>query len=157
MTQRNTNTGMNERIRNLEELVITMGTALRNQMQQETPHRQPDVLELIAKYKPPSYKGQEDPTTLEDWIRAFDKIYAATRYDEPQKVTAAAYYLEGTADVWWQNHQRLRDEMPDYSWEEFKVDLRERFYHKYSSSKIRGVHAIKAREHDRSRILCQVY
>ena len=122
------NSGMNNRLRNIEELVLNMGRIFENRAQTESTIRQPDVLELITRYKPPTYKGQEDPAVLEDWIRAFDKIYAANQYTESQKVMAAAYYLEGTADVWWQNHQRVLEEMPDYAWAEFKEDIRERFY-----------------------------
>lgn len=116
---------MTNRMRTMENLLIALGN---RQMQQDVPHRQPDVLELIARYKPPYYEGQEDPAILEDWIRAFDKIYCATKFDGVQKVTASTYYLKGIADVWWQNHQKIREVKPDYSWKEFKEDLRKRFY-----------------------------
>ena len=119
-----------DRLRAMEELLITMRTVIRQQVQNQKegdfPNR--DVLGSIARYRPNTYKGQEDPAILEDWIRHFDKIFEATNYEEPQKISAAVYYLSDIADVWWQNHQKVRQHLPDYSWEEFKTDLRERFY-----------------------------
>lgn len=117
--------GNDDRLRNIEELLVALGN---RQMAQDASATQTDILRMIARYKPPYYKGQEDPAVLEDWIRSFDKIYAATHFTDGDKVTAATYYLEGIADVWWQNESKIMEDMPDYSWEELKEDLRKRFY-----------------------------
>ena len=45
-----------------------------------------DMFERLAKVKPPYYKGQADPTFLENWIREFEKILGAVNYPKSMRV-----------------------------------------------------------------------
>ena len=121
-----------ERQRAMDQMLWTLGAAYQRQVQREEAQAQAaaqtnpaaiDYLSLVNKYQPPTYAGQEDPTKLEGWIRAFDKLLDAVNCPEDRKVGVSAYYLEDAADEWWRNlPERER------TWHQFKEALRGRFY-----------------------------
>ncbi|XP_021852022.2 uncharacterized protein [Spinacia oleracea] len=90
-----------------------------------------DVFKKVEASKPPTYAGKEDPASLENWIREFDKNFDAINYPEDLKVNIVVYYLREEADLWWS--QRKKDLMakPYFDWESMKDSLRTKFYPHY--------------------------
>ncbi|XP_056690221.1 uncharacterized protein [Spinacia oleracea] len=90
-----------------------------------------DIFKKVAASKPPTYVGKEDPTSLENWIREFDKPFDAINCPEDLKINNDVYYLREEADFWWS--QRKKDLManPDFDWETMKEALRAKFYPPY--------------------------
>ena len=41
----------------------------------ERPETAGEMFERLSKVKPPYFKGQADPTFLENWIREFEKLF----------------------------------------------------------------------------------
>ncbi|XP_021836394.2 uncharacterized protein [Spinacia oleracea] len=90
-----------------------------------------DVFKKVAASKPPTYDGKEDPASLENWLREFDKLFDAINCPEDLKINNDVYYLREEADLWWS--QRKKDLMakPDFDWETMKEALRAKFYPPY--------------------------
>ena len=59
----------------------------------ERPDSAGDMFERLVKVKLPYFKGQEDPTFLENWIREFEKLFGAVNCPENMKVGQAVLYL----------------------------------------------------------------
>ena len=66
----------------------------------EHPDSVGDMFERLAKVEPPYYKGQVNPTFLENWIREFEKIFGAVNCLEGMRVGQAVLYLKDEADFW---------------------------------------------------------
>ncbi|XP_021837979.1 uncharacterized protein [Spinacia oleracea] len=90
-----------------------------------------DVFKKVAASKPPTYDGKEDPASLENWLREFDKLFDAINCPEDLKINNGVYYLREEADLWWS--QRKKDLMakPDFDWKTMKEALRVKFYPPY--------------------------
>ena len=89
---------------------------------------QTDLFKKIAQSKPPVYKGQHDPTILEDWIREFEKLFEAVGCPEESKVSSAAYYFQGEADTWWSEKSKEVTSIPNFTWDKFVDLVRDKFY-----------------------------
>lgn len=85
-------------------------------------------MERMAWFHPPSFLGQEDPLVLEDWIRSFDKLFEVVNCPPEKRVDAAVYYLQQGADNWWYTKGPALRQRPNFGWEDFKEELRDRFY-----------------------------
>ena len=48
--------------------------------------------------KPPTFHHSIEPLDVDDWLR---------RETESNKVTYAAYHLEGPASIWWKNYEAM--------------------------------------------------
>ena len=59
------------------------------------------MFERLAKVKPPYFKGNVDPTFLENQIREFEKIFRVVNFSEGMRVGQAILYLKEEADLWW--------------------------------------------------------
>ncbi|XP_021859213.2 uncharacterized protein [Spinacia oleracea] len=90
-----------------------------------------DVFKKVAASKPRTYDGKEDPASLENWLREFDKLFDAINCPEDLKINNVVYYLREEANLWWS--QRKKDLMikPDFDWEAMKEALRAKFYPPY--------------------------
>uniref|UniRef100_A0A1D1YQI9 Brain-specific angiogenesis inhibitor 1-associated protein 2-like protein 2 n=1 Tax=Anthurium amnicola TaxID=1678845 RepID=A0A1D1YQI9_9ARAE len=83
----------------------------------------------FKKMGPPSFKGESEPDVAENWIRETEKIFAAIRCPEEDKVVMATFTLQERADVWWSSTLRTRFAgRGDVSWREFLVAFREKFF-----------------------------
>lgn len=88
----------------------------------------PDIAKIVAERHPPYFDGQEDPLVLEDWIRAFDKMFEAINCPEERRVEIAAFYLRQEADNWWGMVGPSYRQENGFGWETFKDRVRCRFY-----------------------------
>ncbi|XP_021747555.1 uncharacterized protein LOC110713411 [Chenopodium quinoa] len=100
-------------------------------------HRNPEldayseVFKRVAAAKPPVYLGKEDPASLENWIREFDKLFDAINCPSEMRVNNGVYYLREEADLWWAQRKYELLKRPNFGWDEFKEALREKFYPSY--------------------------
>lgn len=78
--------------------------------------------------KPPYYNGKEDPASLENWIREFDKLFDAINCPEELKLNNAVYYLKEEADLWWSQRKNDLTIERNFGWTELKEALRTKFY-----------------------------
>jgi hypothetical protein len=53
------------------------------------------------------FKGTTDPFEAEAWVKRMEKLFTTMGCTDDQRVTFAAFMLEGEADVWWTEEQRL--------------------------------------------------
>ncbi|XP_021747406.1 uncharacterized protein LOC110713258 [Chenopodium quinoa] len=104
-------------------------------------HRNPEldaynkVFKRVAAAKPPVYLGREDPTSLGNWIREFDKLFDAINCPSELRVNNGVYYLREEADLWWAKRKDKLLKRPNFWWDEFKEVLREKFYPSYLRKK----------------------
>jgi len=56
-----------------------------------------------------------------------EKIFTEVEVPEEKKVNIRTYYLTSEADIWWNT---IKDKLigPEFTWNEFLVELREKFY-----------------------------
>ncbi|XP_021718798.1 uncharacterized protein LOC110686480 [Chenopodium quinoa] len=87
-----------------------------------------EVFKGVAAAKPPFFLGKEDPSSLENWIREFDKLFDAINCPDNMKVNNVVYYLKEEADLWWTQKKEELMVDPNFGWEDFKVALRKKFY-----------------------------
>ena len=115
------------RIAQLEQLALNMAQLIQNQNNNNN-HYEPDWAKKIFQMKPDFYQGKEDPTELEDWIRNLDKILDVVNCPDEHRVNGVVYYFKGEADNWWSASRDGLLAQPNFSWDDLKFALRERFY-----------------------------
>ena len=59
-----------------------------------------------------------------DWLRTMEKKLEIARVDEQDKVPFVTHYLEGPADVWWDNQKDMRGNGTTITWTEFQEIFR---------------------------------
>ena len=89
------------------------------------------MFKRVAATKPPTYLGKEDPASLENWIREFDKLFDAINCPENLKISNVVYYLREKADLWWSQRKDDLMSRPDFGWANLKEALRAKFYPAY--------------------------
>ncbi|XP_021746059.1 uncharacterized protein LOC110711930 [Chenopodium quinoa] len=99
-----------------------------NQNRNDNPDPAGEMFMKLAQVKPPYFKGGGDPTFLENWIREFDKIFAALNCPENMRVDQAAMYLKDKVDIWWRDNGNMLRAEANFGLETFKTKLREKFY-----------------------------
>ncbi|XP_021717833.1 uncharacterized protein LOC110685587 [Chenopodium quinoa] len=99
-----------------------------NQNRNDNPDPAGEMFKKLSQVKPPYFEGGRDPTFLENWIREFDKIFAALNCPENMRVDQAAMYLKEEADIWWRDSGDVLRAEANFGWEVFKTKLREKFY-----------------------------
>ena len=107
-----------------------------HQIQNLPPYQQSDTdyFRRVAQQHPSPYDGNPDPKILENWLREFEKLFSIVRCPKNLKVNIASYYLKDQADMWWSYHHTAVFENPEYNWEQFTQDLRNKFYPLYLKS-----------------------
>ncbi|XP_021718812.1 uncharacterized protein LOC110686500 [Chenopodium quinoa] len=90
-----------------------------------------EFFKRVAAAKPPVYLGKEDPASLKNWIREFDKLFDAINCPSELRVNNGVYYLREEADLWWAQRKDELLKRPKFGWDEFKKALREKFYLSY--------------------------
>ena len=53
------------------------------------------------------FKGTTDPFEAEAWVKKMEKLFTTMGCTDHRRVTFATFILEGEADVWWTEEQRL--------------------------------------------------
>ncbi|XP_021851828.2 uncharacterized protein [Spinacia oleracea] len=87
-----------------------------------------DMFERLPKVKPPYFKGQADPTVLENWIREFEKLFGAVNCPENTRVGQDVLYLKDEADLWWKENGAILSAAEGFNWDSFVTALRGKFY-----------------------------
>ncbi|XP_057249994.1 uncharacterized protein LOC130591097 [Beta vulgaris subsp. vulgaris] len=117
-------------LKELTSLTKNLAKAMTSQLnRQQEPDLAGEVFKKVASRNPPVYDGKEDPASLENWIREFDKLFTAyVRCDDELKINNATYYLREEADLWWSQRKESLATQEDFGWEQFKEALRTKFY-----------------------------
>ncbi|XP_030470573.2 uncharacterized protein LOC115688788 [Syzygium oleosum] len=108
------------RIDGILQALATVGELLGQQVQQQAQQRLPiaenvaatngngngdrtmhGLVEQFLKLRPPKFAGTGDPEEAESWIDELQKAFELLRCSEEDKVTLAAYQLQGNASYWW--------------------------------------------------------
>ena len=87
-----------------------------------------ELFKKIAQSKPPTYPGEPDPTVLETWLREFNKLFEAVGCSNELKVSNGVFYLRGEADLWWSQNETTLRAVPNFGWDRFQEQIREKFY-----------------------------
>lgn len=83
------------------------------------------------RFAPPPFEGQADPSAAKKWLGEMWKRFALLFCSEEQKVSLAAYMLQGEAHLWWLSMlqmQKLED--PPMVWAIFEKVFYENFFPK---------------------------
>ncbi|KMT03787.1 hypothetical protein BVRB_8g189320 [Beta vulgaris subsp. vulgaris] len=99
-----------------------------NQDKVERPDSAGEMFERLSKVKPSYFKGQADPTFLENWIREFEKLFEVVNCPAAMRVGQAVLYLKDEADLWWRENGARLSAAEGFNWEAFVIVLRGKFY-----------------------------
>ena len=88
---RNNNNNNNDGGNVLNQLAQTLATLVGNQ--------QPAQRSIVSEFKrlSPTFDGATDPAVVEKWIQEMEKAFELMGSTDAQKVTLAAYQLQGSA------------------------------------------------------------
>ena len=81
-------------------------------------------LQDFQRTHPPQFSSAIDPLEADDWLRTMEKKLAIARVDNQDEVPFATLYLEGPANIWWDNQRNMRGNEPAFTWEEFQEAFR---------------------------------
>ena len=84
-------------------------------------------LQDFQRTHPPTFSQATNPLEANDWLRTMEKKLEIARVDEPDKVPFVTHYLEGPADVWWDNRFILREDEAAITWAEFREFFRKTY------------------------------
>ena len=66
----------------------------------------------FVKLNPPKFHHSIDPLDADDWLCSISRKIRSANVSEADKVTFAAYFLEGPANLWWENFEAMRPAEP---------------------------------------------
>ncbi|XP_019160765.1 PREDICTED: uncharacterized protein LOC109157321 [Ipomoea nil] len=115
---------LTQNLQQLTQIVETLNHTIVTSSDQAPLDGGHDLAHRIRDYDPPSFAGEEDPATLEEWIWTFDRIFEVTNCPREHQVKLASFYLRHEADSWWAQE----GPEPGVDWHVLKAKLRERFY-----------------------------
>ena len=69
--------------------------------------------------KPPTFHHSIEPLDADDWLRSITHKLLSVNVAEGDKVTYAAYHLEGPASLWWQNYEAMLPAGQIPTWRDF--------------------------------------
>ena len=101
---------------------------LLERIEQNTARQQRNDLVSIndfVKLYPPKIKHSVEPLDADDWLRSITHKLRSALVAEADKVTFAAYHLEGPASLWWENYGAMRLAGHVTTWDEFSEAFRE--------------------------------
>ena len=75
--------------------------------------------------KPPTFHHSIEPLDADDWLRSITHKLRSANVAESNKVTYAAYHLEGPASLWWQNYEAMLPAGQITTWRDFTKAFRE--------------------------------
>ncbi|XP_074280478.1 uncharacterized protein LOC141605555 [Silene latifolia] len=99
---------------------------------------------IIARFKPSTYKGTEEPKQLDNWHREKESLLEVVKCPPELAVEQVVYYLRGETAVWWQNVKEdarayYRDEgLGAIPWACLKSAMREQFVPEHIRYKLRS-------------------
>ncbi|KAI4987585.1 hypothetical protein ZWY2020_020385 [Hordeum vulgare] len=73
----------------------------------------------FVKLNPPKFHHSVDPLDADDWLCSISRKIRCANVSEADKVTFAAYFLEGPANLWWENFEAMRPAEPVATWADF--------------------------------------
>ncbi|XP_021743399.1 uncharacterized protein LOC110709485 [Chenopodium quinoa] len=120
----NNNNDLNEVVKQLADVAQQLAERNNN----NNPNPAGELFKKIAQSKPPTYQGEPDSTVLGNWSREFDKLFVAVACPNESKVSSVAYYLRGEADLWRQQNEQAERALPNFGWNVFKEQVRDKFY-----------------------------
>jgi hypothetical protein len=97
-------------------------------IEENTSHQQRNELVSIhdfIKLFPPTFHHSVDPLDADDWLNSITHKLHSANVDEGDKVTFAAYQLEGPANLWWENYEAMCPAGRVTTWAEFCEAFRE--------------------------------
>ena len=73
-------------------------------------HQRNDLVSIndFIKLYPPKFNHSVEPLDADDWLRSITHKLRSVNVAEANKVTYAAYHLEGPASLWWENFEAMR-------------------------------------------------
>ena len=73
-------------------------------------HPRNDLVSIndFIKLYPPKFNHSVEPLDADDWLRSITHKLRSANVAEADKVTYAAYHLEGPASLWWENFEAMR-------------------------------------------------
>ena len=75
--------------------------------------------------KPPTFRHSIGPLDADGWLRTVTIKLHSANVAEGDKVTYAAYHLEGPASIWWQNYEAMLPAGQITTWRDFTEAFRE--------------------------------
>src|SRR6266511_4336331 len=84
---------------------------LLERIEQNTPcHQRNDMVSIndFIKLYPPTFHHSVEPLDADHWLRSITHKLHSANVAEVDKVTYAAYHLEGPASLWWENYEAMR-------------------------------------------------
>ena len=75
--------------------------------------------------KPPTFHHSIVPLDADDWLHSITHKLRSANVAECDKVTYAAYHLEGPASLWWQNYEAILPAGQIPTWRDFTEAFRE--------------------------------
>ena len=75
--------------------------------------------------KPPTFHHSIEPLDADDWLCSITLKLRYVNVAECDKVTYAAYHLEGPASIWWQNYEAMLPAGQITTWRDFTEAFRE--------------------------------
>ncbi|KAI5001084.1 hypothetical protein ZWY2020_011043 [Hordeum vulgare] len=90
--------------------------------------RQPrnDAVSLndFVKLNPPKFHHSVDPLDADDWLCSISCKIRSANVSKADKVTFAAYFLEGPTNLWWENFEAMCPAGPAATWADFSAAFR---------------------------------
>ncbi|XP_019178914.1 PREDICTED: uncharacterized protein LOC109174075 [Ipomoea nil] len=123
-----TQDSLTQNLQQLTQVTQTLSNAILNNNNRPPPNGNPDVARQVSSHLPPIFAGEEDPTTLEEWIRTFNKIFEVVECPEGCHMELASFYFGHEADLWWVHEGPAGRQEPGFNWETLKARLRGCFY-----------------------------
>ncbi|KAG5548902.1 hypothetical protein RHGRI_014308 [Rhododendron griersonianum] len=82
------------------------------------------TFDRFLKTNPPPFMGTDKPSNAEAWLLQMEKIFDVLGCSEAQKVSFAAYKLQGGAEHWWRlAKEHYKDKQDELVWSKFKTDF----------------------------------
>ena len=78
----------------------------------------------FVKLNPPKFHHSVDPLDADDWLCSISRKIRSANVSEADKVTFAVYFLEGPANLWWENFEAMRPAEPVATWADFSAAFR---------------------------------
>ena len=78
----------------------------------------------FVKLNPPKFHHSVDPLDADDWLCTISRKIRSANVSEADKVTFAAYFQEGPANLWWENFEAMRPAEPAATWADFSAAFR---------------------------------
>src|SRR3954467_1973685 len=101
---------------------------LLERIEQNTARQQrvnPVSINDFYKLYPPKFNHSIEPLDADDWLRIIAHKLRSANVAENDKVTFAAYHLEGPASLWWENYEAMRPVGQITTWADFSAAFRE--------------------------------